>query len=60
MWTVHIPESRYEPVIIRISARASTFTDGEENTLPVLTNRMLVTETLPLWMNGAGTKTFSF
>ncbi len=59
-WTVHIPESRYEPVIIRILAKAGTFTDGEENTLPVLTNRMLVTETLPLWMNGTGTKAFSF
>lgn len=59
-WTIHIPESRYEPVIIRIRAKAGAFSDGEENTLPVLTNRMLVTETLPLWMNGAGTKTFSF
>ncbi len=59
-WRVHVPESRYEPVIIRILAKAGAFTDGEENTLPVLTNRMLVTETMPLWMNGAGTKTFSF
>ena len=34
--------------------------DGEENALPVLTNRMLVTETLPLHMRGSGTKNFSF
>jgi len=59
-WTVHVPESRYEPVIIRITARAGAFTDGEESALPVLTNRMLVTETLPMWMNGAGTKSFHF
>lgn len=59
-WTVTVPESRYEPVIIRISAAAGNFTDGEENTLPVLTNRMLVTETLPLWINGNGTKKFTF
>src|SRR6187551_3362527 len=58
-WKLHVPESRYEPVIIRITARAGTFTDGEENALPVLTNRMLVTETIPLWMNGNGTKTFT-
>ncbi len=59
-WLLHVPESRYEPMIIRISAKAGAFTDGEENILPVLTNRMLVTETLPLWMNGSGQKHFSF
>ncbi|MCD6064291.1 MAG: alpha-2-macroglobulin, partial [Flavipsychrobacter sp.] len=59
-WTVHVPGSLYEPVILRISASAGNFTDGEENMLPILTNRMLVTETLPLWLNGNGEKTFSF
>jgi uncharacterized protein YfaS (alpha-2-macroglobulin family) len=54
-----VPESLYEPVVVRITAGAGDFTDGEENTLAVITNRMLVTETLPLWMNGSGTKTFS-
>jgi hypothetical protein len=59
-WKLHVPESMYEPVVVRISARAGNFTDGEENALPVITNRMLVTETLPLWMNGYGTKEFTF
>ncbi|HTM65422.1 MAG TPA: alpha-2-macroglobulin family protein, partial [Flavipsychrobacter sp.] len=59
-WKLHVPESLYEPVVVRISAKAGAFTDGEENVLPVITNRMLVTETLPLWMNGYGTKSFSF
>ncbi|MBS1628563.1 MAG: hypothetical protein JST27_00755 [Bacteroidetes bacterium] len=59
-WLLHVPESRYEPVIIRVSAKAGSFTDGEENTLPVLSNRMLVTEAMPMWMNGSGTKNFSF
>ncbi|SFQ37936.1 Alpha-2-macroglobulin family protein [Hymenobacter arizonensis] len=36
----------------------STFTDGEENTLPVLPNRVLVTESLPLPIVGPGTRTF--
>ncbi|RTQ49150.1 hypothetical protein EJV47_13460 [Hymenobacter gummosus] len=35
-----------------------TLSDGEENTLPVLPNRLLVTETLPLAITGAGTRTF--
>lgn len=68
-WELHVPESMYVPVVITISARTNSsplgggqegaFTDGEENTLPVITNRMLVTETLPLWINGEGTKQFS-
>ncbi|PZF72833.1 alpha-2-macroglobulin family protein [Taibaiella soli] len=59
-WKIHIPESRYEPVLARISAQAGNFTDGEENMMPVITNRMLVTETLPFWMNGNGTKEYHF
>lgn len=59
-WELHVPESLYEPVVVRILAMSGNFTDGEENTLPVITNRMLVTETLPIWMNGTGTKTYSF
>jgi TonB-dependent SusC/RagA subfamily outer membrane receptor len=59
-WTVHVPESIYTPVILRITAKSGNFTDGEENALPVITNRILVTETLPLPIRGTGTKTFSF
>jgi len=59
-WKIHIPESRYEPVLVRISAQSGRFMDGEENMLPVITNRMLVTETMPFWMNGNGTKTYHF
>ena len=39
---------------------AGAFSDGEENALPVLTNKMLVTETMPLTMKGNGTKNFTF
>ncbi|MGY3088113.1 uncharacterized protein YfaS (alpha-2-macroglobulin family) [Hymenobacter sp. UYAg731] len=35
-----------------------TYTDGEENTLPVLPNRILITESLPLPIVGLGTRTF--
>jgi uncharacterized protein YfaS (alpha-2-macroglobulin family) len=59
-WTFHVPESMYQPVLISIVAQSGTFADGEENVLPVVTNRMLVTETLPLWINGNGTKNFTF
>lgn len=59
-WKVNVPESLYEPVIVRIVAKAGDFSDGEENTLPVVSNRMMVTETLPLWVHGNDTKMFSF
>jgi len=59
-WMIHVPESIYTPVIMRITAKAGNFSDGEENALPVLTNRMLVTETLPLPVRGNKEKTFSF
>ncbi|MGI4762466.1 MAG: alpha-2-macroglobulin family protein [Janthinobacterium lividum] len=38
--------------------QAVTFSDGEENTLPVLPNRLLITESLPLPLAGPGTRAF--
>lgn len=58
-WTIHVPESRYTPVVFRIVAKSGNFSDGEENTLPVITNRMLVTETLPLPVRGSEEKSFT-
>jgi hypothetical protein len=55
-----VPYNFNEALTYRITAKAGNQTDGEEATLPVLTNRMLVTESLPLNMRGDGTKTFNF
>ncbi len=55
-----VPYNFNEALTYRIVAKAADKSDGEEATLPVLTNRMLVTETLPLPMRGDGTKNFSF
>ena len=41
-----------------INPKLVTYTDGEENTLPVLPNRILITESLPLPIVGPGTRTF--
>ncbi|MGB2685521.1 MAG: alpha-2-macroglobulin, partial [Olleya sp.] len=43
----------------KILAKSGDFSDGEQNALPVLTNRMLVTETLPMWIKSNQTKTFT-
>lgn len=55
-----IPNSYAEALTWRIVARAENFADGEENILPVLSNRMLVTETISLPMRGNESKQFDF
>lgn len=58
-WSIEIPEN-LQAVMYRIVAKAGDFSDGEEMTLPVVTNRMLVTETMPLPIRGKQTKEFRF
>jgi len=60
MFPIEVPYRFNKALVWRIVAKAGTFSDGEENALPVLTNRMLVTETMPLPMRGTGTKDFTF
>ncbi|PZR25701.1 MAG: alpha-2-macroglobulin [Citrobacter freundii] len=57
---LNIPSSYADALTWRVIAKADNFSDGEENMLPVLSNRMLVTETISLPMRGNGTKNFSF
>lgn len=57
-WEIIIPTG-LQVVTYRVVAKAGKFSDGEESTLPVLTNSMLVTETLPLPVKGKQTKTFT-
>lgn len=57
-WRLKIPEN-IQAVQYSVIAKAGDFSDGEQNLLPVLTNRMLVTETLPMWVRSNQTKTFT-
>jgi uncharacterized protein YfaS (alpha-2-macroglobulin family) len=57
---IEVPYQFNKALQWRIVAKAENYSDGEENAMPVLTNRMLVTETMPLPMRGTGTKNFSF
>ena len=47
-WEVEIPEGFLNPIEIVVRAQAGEHTDGEANMIPVLTNQILVTETLPM------------
>ncbi len=58
-WEIEIP-GFYQAVVVRMVAKSGNFSDGEEHLLPVLPNRMLVTESLPLPVRGKQTKDFTF
>ena len=64
-WSIVVPEG-VDAVAVRITAQGgggpvggSVASDGEERALPVLTDKLLVTESLPLAVTKAGTKTFT-
>jgi hypothetical protein len=59
-FALNIPKDYSSALSYRIIAKAGNYSDGEENALPVLPNRMLVTNPITMPMNGAGTKTFKF
>ncbi|MCD8236208.1 MAG: MG2 domain-containing protein [Prevotellaceae bacterium] len=47
---------KYPLLICRISGGNKSFSDGEQNYLPVLTNKKYVTETVPFFIDSIGTK----
>ncbi len=63
---IEIPFQFNDAVVYRVVAKASPggggleAGDGEEMALPVLTNRMLVTESFPLNLRGTDSKTFTW
>jgi uncharacterized protein YfaS (alpha-2-macroglobulin family) len=59
-FNIEIPNNFNNAVVYRIVAKAGNVSDGEEAAIPVVTNRMLVTETMPLPMRGDGSKGFKF
>jgi len=58
-WTIDIPEN-YNLVGFRITAHSDLGSDGEQHLIPVLDNRILVTESVPYYLPGAGTYDIAF
>ena len=58
-WKIKVPYGKVGALTWRVSAKAGDFSDAEENALPVLSNRMLVTESLPLFVRGKSSKSFT-
>jgi uncharacterized protein YfaS (alpha-2-macroglobulin family) len=57
---IQIPANYNRLLQYRVLAKAGQQTDGEENMIAVLSNRMMVTESLPIIMKGNGTKNYQF
>jgi 5-hydroxyisourate hydrolase-like protein (transthyretin family) len=56
-WKLQIPDY-IGAVTYKVVAKAGNFSDGEQKALPVLSNRMMVTESLPLPIRGKQTKDY--
>ncbi|MBK9254375.1 MAG: hypothetical protein IPM42_02680 [Saprospiraceae bacterium] len=59
-WDCIIPVGLTQALTYRVSASSDLHTDAEENTVPVISNRMLVTETMPMHLKGNTKKNFVF
>ncbi len=58
-WEIEIPEG-LGAVTYRVVAKSGKYSDGEEMAIPILSNRILITESMPLPSKEIGTKNFTF
>ncbi|QIY89535.1 alpha-2-macroglobulin family protein [Chryseobacterium gallinarum] len=56
-WKLKVPDN-VSSIILKIVAKAGTFSDGEQQAVAVLPNRMLVTDAVPVFVKEGETKTF--
>ena len=57
-WKLKVPND-ISSIIFKIVAKAGDFSDGEQKAIPVLPNRMLVTDAVPIFVKEGQTKTFT-
>lgn len=57
-WRVEVPRST-DAVLVRVAAVSGDFTDAEQKLLPVLTDRVVVTQSVPMYVRGGTTKEFT-
>jgi len=56
---IDVPDG-LDMVAFRAVGATEKYSDGEEGVLPVLSRRLLVRESIPLWISGQGEKRFEF
>ncbi|NNT72450.1 TonB-dependent receptor plug domain-containing protein [Flavobacterium sp. IMCC34852] len=57
-WKITIPEG-VQGLRYKVIAKSGNMSDGEENILPVLTDKILVTESIPIWVKGNTKREFT-
>ncbi len=58
LFSFEVPEA-YDLLGVRMIADGGAFSDGEQHLLPVLSNKVYLTETLAMSVRGKGTRTFA-
>ena len=58
-WKLSIPENGLDLIAYRIKASSESFTDSEEKAFPILSNRVFITEALPITIEEKGNYTFT-
>lgn len=58
-WKLKVPAEGMAAIVHRVTAQAGSFVDGEESTIPVLSNRMLVTEAITLPLRAKESRSFT-
>ncbi|EJL69181.1 alpha-2-macroglobulin family protein [Chryseobacterium populi] len=56
-WKIKVPEN-VSSIILKVVAKAGAYSDGEQQAVAVLPNRMLVTDAVPVFVKEDETKTF--
>lgn len=56
-WKIKVPNN-VSSIILKVVAKAGQYSDGEQKAIPVLPNRMLMTDALPIFVKEGETKTF--
>lgn len=57
-WALKVPD-HIQALEYKIVAKSGDHSDGEQNVLPIFSNRQLVTETLPMWVGTGQSKVFT-
>ncbi|HRZ32504.1 MAG TPA: MG2 domain-containing protein [Flavobacterium sp.] len=58
-WKITIPEG-LQGLQYKIVAKSGNYSDGEENILPVMSNKILITESIPIWVKRNSKKEYVF
>jgi hypothetical protein len=60
IWKIRVPSGSPSLLRVRIKAASAQLSDGEEHLIPVLSSRILITETLPMYLPGKGNRKWHF